>query len=366
MSTGAALLQEVIEHPEDDAVRLVFADWLDENGGPAGARRAEFIRVQCELARLDEYDPARAPLEKKEGSLLRRGRKAWAKGLPAWVLRDGRYQFRRGFVWHIDTTAGRFLQSAGKLGRSTPLESVFLREVKPHLKALSASPCLARLRRLQLLGGDLGAPLARALARSPHLANLRELHLAFNHLRAAGVRILAGSPHLANLEVLGLEINGLGPSAVAALCDSAHLTRLRKLALDYNELGAAGARALAGWPGLGGLTLLGLNFTLSGDEGAAALARSEHLANLTVLALDACRIRTPGAVALANCPHLARLRVLSLRHNEIGEAGGRALAESPYLANLTSLRLDSTGTPHGIPRAVRALLRQRFGERVRL
>jgi uncharacterized protein (TIGR02996 family) len=48
-STGAALLRAVCHSPADDAPRLVYADWLDEHGRP---ERAEFIRVQCELARL--------------------------------------------------------------------------------------------------------------------------------------------------------------------------------------------------------------------------------------------------------------------------------------------------------------------------
>jgi uncharacterized protein (TIGR02996 family) len=47
-TTAAALLARILASPEDDAPRLVYADWLDEHGEPA---RAEFIRVQCELAR---------------------------------------------------------------------------------------------------------------------------------------------------------------------------------------------------------------------------------------------------------------------------------------------------------------------------
>jgi uncharacterized protein (TIGR02996 family) len=45
----AALLAAVLAGPDDDLPRLVYADWLDENGRP---ERAEFIRVQCELAQL--------------------------------------------------------------------------------------------------------------------------------------------------------------------------------------------------------------------------------------------------------------------------------------------------------------------------
>jgi uncharacterized protein (TIGR02996 family) len=42
-ATAAALFREVLERPEDDRPRLVYADWLDENGE---ADRAEFIRIQ--------------------------------------------------------------------------------------------------------------------------------------------------------------------------------------------------------------------------------------------------------------------------------------------------------------------------------
>lgn len=42
-----AFLQHITEHPDDLVTRLVYADWLDENGD---IERAEFIRVQCALA----------------------------------------------------------------------------------------------------------------------------------------------------------------------------------------------------------------------------------------------------------------------------------------------------------------------------
>lgn len=49
-TTDDALVRSVLAAPLDDAPRLVYADWLDEHGE---SERAEFIRVQCELARLD-------------------------------------------------------------------------------------------------------------------------------------------------------------------------------------------------------------------------------------------------------------------------------------------------------------------------
>jgi uncharacterized protein (TIGR02996 family) len=47
-SDGAALLAAIVAHPDEDTPRLMYADWLDESGEGA---RAEFIRVQCELAK---------------------------------------------------------------------------------------------------------------------------------------------------------------------------------------------------------------------------------------------------------------------------------------------------------------------------
>ena len=63
MSTESALLRAVRDNPDDDTVRLVYADFLDEQGD---ADRAEFIRAQVALANMQESDPARRPLEEHE------------------------------------------------------------------------------------------------------------------------------------------------------------------------------------------------------------------------------------------------------------------------------------------------------------
>src|SRR6476620_1565325 len=68
-TTGELLLRAVFEHPEDDAPRLAYADWLDEFGGEP--ERAALIRVQCEHERLPADDPRRAVLERQAASLLR-------------------------------------------------------------------------------------------------------------------------------------------------------------------------------------------------------------------------------------------------------------------------------------------------------
>src|SRR5262249_10309152 len=70
MTPHEAFLQAICETPDDDAPRLVYADWLMERDDPALVARGEFIRVQCELARLDARDRRREALEVEEKELL--------------------------------------------------------------------------------------------------------------------------------------------------------------------------------------------------------------------------------------------------------------------------------------------------------
>jgi len=46
----AAFMSAIIANPDDDTVRLVAADYLEENGNPD---RAAFIRIQVQLARIE-------------------------------------------------------------------------------------------------------------------------------------------------------------------------------------------------------------------------------------------------------------------------------------------------------------------------
>src|SRR5262245_55549100 len=59
----AGFLSALREDPEDEATRLIAADWEDEDGGPA---RAELLRLDVEL---DRWVPE---LERREALLKRR------------------------------------------------------------------------------------------------------------------------------------------------------------------------------------------------------------------------------------------------------------------------------------------------------
>src|SRR4051812_22569331 len=123
LSQDGAFLEDICAHAEDDAPRLVYADWLEENGQ---AHRAEFIRLQCRLATMSEDDPERSDLQDREWELATVYRDEWRKELPAWARKEP-FAFRRGFVGRLSMTATPFLKHGEALFRVAPLEELHLR-----------------------------------------------------------------------------------------------------------------------------------------------------------------------------------------------------------------------------------------------
>src|SRR5262249_9755688 len=128
-----AFLQDVIEHPDDDAPRLVYADWLDEHGK---ADRPAVIRLPRQLAR--HKDP---PGLAREVILLRKNAKRWAGPLAKHV---DEVAYRRGFVEMVAVEeSARFLSRARELFALAPLRALRLRQCSPVLAHLVEAPeCL--------------------------------------------------------------------------------------------------------------------------------------------------------------------------------------------------------------------------------
>jgi uncharacterized protein (TIGR02996 family) len=394
MQTEAeAFLQRIRAFPEDDTPRLIFADWLDAQGNPAGAEwgedRARFIRVQIALARLAADEgregetavdrESRRALHEAERGLLKAHEEEWTAALRA--LTATGIQFHRGFAEEMNVDARDFVRLAHKIFDAAPVRHIHLLNVGGSLAAALACPYLSRLSALTVYAQHAGEPLARAVARSPHLAGLKALHLARNRFEDDAAEHLATSPIVAGLDELDLAENELGETAARALAASAHLGALRRLELRDNRLGPGGAEALAGSERLTSLVRLGLAGNEVGVARLHSLTRAHDLLRVPVLDLSANNLtpaglqvilaRPPGAAdlppvrlrelslgqnpelgndgarVLAGCPHLAGLRALRLTGCNIGDDGARALAESPYLRHLVTL--DLANNPTGDP-----------------
>jgi len=103
-------LRAIAANPGDDAPRLVFADWLTEYDQPA---RAEFIRLQIELARTDPTDDGYAEKTarmRRCGVLTKKGKHRFFDHLPTKKLKIA---FRRGFIESIDTADADRIDTSG-------------------------------------------------------------------------------------------------------------------------------------------------------------------------------------------------------------------------------------------------------------
>ena len=292
MNEREALLRTILEAPDDDAPRLVFADWLEENGDP---ERAAFIRRQCEEEALPFGDPARIALLRRWVELLSRNRERWLTEIPEWAHTCG---FRRGFPDWVALTVAQFDVDFAELWQVAPVRFVRIPDAFESTWRLGRSPHLSLLRGIVLgepsleehISLPLGVPSVwgalNPILNSPHLTDLTYLHIGNVGMWSEDVRLITEAPHLAGLTHLKLDVgNRIGPEGAGHLARSPYLTRLEFLDLDGNEIG---------------------------DEGAIALAGSPNFARLVVLSLRNNGISELGAEVLANSPNLAGVRVLHL------------------------------------------------------
>ncbi|HTU93106.1 MAG TPA: TIGR02996 domain-containing protein [Gemmataceae bacterium] len=261
MTHADAFLQDILAHPDDDAPRLIFADWLEEQGDPNSIARAEFIRIQCALAGGQLPEQRRTELVRRENQILNEWDEEWVRPIRRLVKN---WEFHRGFIHYIGMSADKFLSRASQLFRHAPIQH--LRLTDPSFRQVSYSPIgyvaaladsqyLRRLRSLDLSENDLGSPGVRALVVSKHLTCLTELNLSHNRIGNGGIWALASSPLLGRLECLNLCGNDIGAGGLRALADalekwehSPEGLRLTKLELFIHLLSDAGQRVIAGSP----------------------------------------------------------------------------------------------------------------------
>lgn len=343
MSDEKALLASIWEQPHEDTPRLVYADWVQENGQP---ERAEFIRLQCALARMDTDDPERAKLEKRERHLWTTHGRAFRRGLPD-RLRS--CEFHRGFV------APKFTGLTGNLSRLTghkllnlyldlfpaaPLWDLTVSPITPpELATVFADERFARVGSLRL---HTPAAFVSFVA-SPHARNLSRLHWSYAGATADGVRQLCESGTVPHLSDLALDSSKIGDEGLAHITGSPIAGRLKALSLSSCGLGPDGVRAMAA-SRFAALEKLSLGYDAysqpeKGDAMVAALTTGTF-PRLRYLRLFSLGLTNAAAFALAAWPGAMTLRHLQL-HGDVTlrVEGVRAMAASPYLRDLEVIDL---------------------------
>jgi uncharacterized protein (TIGR02996 family) len=423
VSDRAALLRAIVEHPDEDTPRLVFADWLDEHAdalpAPAAARQwAAFVRADVAMAGRDEYDPERLRWELIEKP--RREAEAWVTdALPPLPMGSAFIRgplFRRGFPCAVVLTsydrerlpelpAGSFplervryngdalpaleqLRSAswraglrsvelqqglvppGQFRRFFALDGfdrlerlVFSRDAigAPELRELIASPLFRRLTTLGVIRTHTGVALSAALAEARG-SGLSELQLFGCRVTAPALAALLDSPAARALNALGVGGDRIGaPGKLHALARATRLPLLRALDVGDDAANESGLETFLSSPFVPVLERLNLSRCNLNTERARLLASGRFTA-LRVLGLQGNAVGNAGATALARSPHFAGLLVLNLGYCMVGDDGLRAILDSPLVDDL--VLLDLTGSPASAE--MKSALQARMGDRVRL
>jgi uncharacterized protein (TIGR02996 family) len=319
-ATRAAFLADIRARPEDDSPRLIYADWLDDHGEP---ERAEFIRVQCQLARLGENDHRRVAIQHREGELLERHRVSWTEGAFLDWLRHPQSECPDPYSHEVCKVMARAVEARLRSETSTdPAE-------KERCRA-RIERCGHLLQKHRLLEHQADLPLfqdchfERGFPDQVTVPDLMLLDFAGAVRDLGMVRYLATG---------GDDEDAETPLLLDRIIACFDAPRLQSLVVQAQVDKLAKFEMFAAWPGAAELRRLEFRFVweLPGDEVLRALARSPYLRNLTHLHLYLCEGFTEEGVEalLAHSTDLPSLKTVYLGEdeNEVPEAAVRLLRQ---------------------------------------
>lgn len=416
MNPEAAFLRAIAENPDEDLPRLLYADWLEEQGSAEEQARAEFIRLQCALEAMSPADEQAPPMRRREQELFEQ---IW----PALVLPVRKVfqllpsNFRSperpkgNFLtnWLGFSTGSQLVDSLHQRGESrlelVPRESGDEVKLYPHSIAAvefrrgfvddltvraSDRPDLeawGRLfdecepRGLTLLEGDW----FEVWAELPIIPRLKKLSFIYERPQGNSDAVMSLFNFTDPLRLSELELHQVpldrellqqffdswlvrqlytlrwtpqDPDEVLVFAHQQPLARLHTLDLSHSLCHTLGVCHLAASRSFESLRVLDLSHCSVGDTGLRALARSGHFPNLRQLHLRENRLGEYSVRNLANGNGLGSLRLLNLAGNpKVDESAAYALAESASLSSLETLIVDERLKQTDAGRA----LRERFG-----
>ena len=355
MSEEADFLAQILAEPDEEAPRMIYADWLEELGDPRG----EFIRLQCQRAHLPVNHPEQLGMIHRQQELIKEhGEERLGGSLPKEVQAMHKsirkIRTHRGFVEKISLTARQYARFAERILKLIPLRAVKvdtiggltetpqlkrLREVEAHqahdllkfvrssfitnlktlivksslvdvaqLEALVSSPHLRGLEEVVFGSISAGDLIADFLAGATELLSLRTIRMNYCQLTYHALQSLLASRTL-DLERLDISGNWLGRQAIESITNAEHFSHIRVLDLGDNDLKNEGVRSL-----VDAVT----DKSLVGIKGSS----------LQQLHLQCNSLTDESCVALASWPCLQQLELLDLRTNPIGYAGVEEIAEA--------------------------------------
>lgn len=280
MSDLHDLIRACKAEPEDDAPRLVLADWLDDHGE---ADRAAFIRRQVA-----------APEEKAWGKDVTA---EWAGAWRRWA--DNWQRENEGWVYPLHWERG-FLRVGD-----------YYRELYDGLAAILNPPFgwtwVEDIRFGSWHEGDWSP-----LIESPLFLELNRASFDSDHYAPVLVEPLSKSPNVSHLKYLGLFMVNVLDEGVAKLSQATHLARLRSLEISFGGIGERGSRAFARSEVWDLLESCHLRCNPLGDAGVAELARGRQRRFLRHLDIAHSDVTDNGLTELSKSDRFPGLQSLEV------------------------------------------------------
>jgi uncharacterized protein (TIGR02996 family) len=228
MSREHELLRTIAREPDEDAIRLIYSDWLEDHGR---ADRAAFIRGQVRLDSIRRAVPPpdtetlewsfgggpttvwSCPADSAERRdlafacrrLLDVHEEEWLAPLRGVLRHD--WGWSRGFVETLAADPGSLESHSAALFDRNPIRRLILTGLHGKVDVLASVPADNHLTALDLILDDIDSDALTALAKFSQLGGLTQLNLAFNRLGDSVVGFLCNEPFFQQFTILGLACN---------------------------------------------------------------------------------------------------------------------------------------------------------------
>ena len=224
-----AFLRAIFADPDNDMPRLVFADWLDDQGE---SDWAELIRLQCEIANKQQSGETISRAKYNREHKLYRAvfpHIVVSGGLPARGIPDAPDSLRLDIASLEDEATQLREDSCTKFPWQYSAYSLQINNgqiiTKEQLITLFNNPVTANVTHFNLSGREVQIP--------QDIAGIRMFDIEIKPVISRSmVEVLAKMKEVRRIRVLDLRNNDLGNDALWALARSPYLIRLERLYLS--------------------------------------------------------------------------------------------------------------------------------------
>lgn len=222
MDLEKGFLADIVSHPDDEGIRLIYSDWLAEQGTALQLAKSEWIRLQINNSRCRAAVPVDSHMISREMELQAFFEKELMTNLQC---EPGYMGWRGGLLEEIHLHVQTLLDHGPMLFAQHPIQT------------------------LRIYWG-LATPFQRVsdlktLVRQNSFANLRTLDLSGTSIGSSGVEVLAqAGDRFGKLIDLNLSSCSVGDAGLRGILQSSLISQLIHLNLQRNDITTRGIRLL--------------------------------------------------------------------------------------------------------------------------